>query len=102
MPAAAVPAPTVSVALPPAVTEVGLSDAVAPEGVPVTDSETVCALPLVTAVEMVEVPEAPCCTLSEAGFALMEKSFAGGGPLTTSVTEVVCVADAPVPVTVIV
>src|SRR2546421_465002 len=56
-------------------TEVGLSEAVAPEGVPLTESETVCALPLVTAVEMVEVADAPWCTVSAAGLALMEKSL---------------------------
>src|SRR6266849_6458189 len=62
VPAAAVPALTDSVELPPAVTEVGLSEAVAPEGVPLTASETVTALPLVTAVLMVELPLVFCCS----------------------------------------
>src|SRR5947207_9759079 len=60
VPGAAVPAPTVSVELPPAVTEVGLTVAVAPAGVPLTLRLTVSAEPLVTAVEMEDVPTAPC------------------------------------------
>ena len=50
VPAAAVPAPTESVELPPAVTEAGLKLAVAPAGTPLTENETVSAVPLVTAV----------------------------------------------------
>src|SRR2546426_398645 len=50
VPGAAVPAPTVRVELPPAVTEVGLSVAVAPAGAPLTVRLTVSAGPLVTAV----------------------------------------------------
>ena len=46
----------VRVELPPAVTELGLKDAVAPEGRPVALSVTVCAFPPVTVVPMVEVP----------------------------------------------
>src|SRR2546423_6496050 len=53
VPGAAVPAPTVSVELPPAVTEVGLSVAVAPARVPLTVRLTVSAEPLVTAVRKV-------------------------------------------------
>src|SRR5437868_4144795 len=49
---------------------------------------------------MVEVAEPPCCALTEAGLAAMEKSLAGGGPLTVNETVVECVAEAPVPVTV--
>src|SRR5207247_9797301 len=49
VPGVAVPAPTVSVELPPAVTEVGLSVAVAPAGVPFTLRLTASAEPLVAA-----------------------------------------------------
>jgi len=97
VPGAAVPVFTVSVELPPAVTDVGLSAAVAPLGTPVTERLTVCALPEVTAVEIVLVPEAPCTRLKLVGLAAIEKLFGG---LTVSVTEVVCVAEVPVPVTV--
>src|SRR5436189_381635 len=60
VPGAAVPAPTVSVELPPAVTELGLSVAVVPAGVPLTVRLTVSAEPLVTAVEIVDVARALC------------------------------------------
>src|SRR2546426_6523930 len=70
----------VRVELPPAVTEVGFSVAVAPVGVPLTLSPTVSAVPLVTAVLMVEVPLVPCCRLSEPGLELMEKSLGAGAP----------------------
>ena len=69
------PAFSVRVELPPAVTEVGLNEAVAPEGRPLAESATLCALPLVTAVEIVEVPEAPWLTVTVVGLALMEKSL---------------------------
>ena len=49
---------TVKVELPPAVTEVGLSDDVAPAGVPLTERLMVSAVPETTAVEMVLVPVA--------------------------------------------
>jgi len=99
VPAAAVPAPTVSVELPPVVTEVGLKVAVAPAGAPVTVRLTVSAVPLVTAVEMVDVPLAPCASERLVGLALIEKSF-GGGAVTVRVTVVECVALGAVPVTV--
>src|SRR5437016_9107796 len=79
VPGAAVPAPTVSVELPPAVTEVGLSVAVAPAGVPFTVRLTVSAEPLVTAVEMVAVPFAAGTSERPAGFAATETPFATGG-----------------------
>src|SRR5207248_10659982 len=75
VPGAAVPAPSVSVELPPAVTAAGLSEAVAPEGKPLAPSETVCAEPLVTAVAMVEVAVPPCVAETELGLALIETSF---------------------------
>ena len=54
-----------------------------------------------TAVEIVDDPLEPCWTEMLVGFALIEKSF-GGGAVTVSVTVVLWVAAAPVPVTVIV
>jgi hypothetical protein len=53
-----VPAFTESVDEPPAVIDVGLSDAVAPDGVPDTERVIAWALPLVTAVEIVLLPPA--------------------------------------------
>src|SRR6266513_1702872 len=99
VPGAAVPAPTVSVEAPPAVTAVGLSVAVAPAGVPLTVRLTVSAAPLVTPVETVDVPLAPCARERLAGVALIEKSFATGAVI-VNVTVVPCVALVPVPVTV--
>jgi hypothetical protein len=100
---AAVPLPTfrVSVELPPAPTDVGLNVAVTPDGWPLALRATFCAVPLVTAVEIVDDPLEPCWTETLVGFALIEKSF-GGGAVTVSVTVVLCVATEPVPVTVIV
>lgn len=69
-PAAAVPAFTVRVELPPAATEVGLTEAVAPLGVPDTTSDTV-PWPDVTSVKIVLVP----LPLRLGGDALMLKSF---------------------------
>ena len=80
MPAAAVPALTVSVELPPAVTEVGLRLADAPAGVPDTVRATVSALPEVTVVEMVLVPCAPAPRVKLVGFAEIEKSLLATPP----------------------
>src|SRR5438132_1642605 len=99
VPGAGVPAPTVSVEPPPAVTEVGLRVAVAPAGVPLTVRSTVSAVPLVTAVEMADVPFAPRARERLVGLALIEKSFATGVVI-VKVTVVLCVAPLPVPVTV--
>jgi len=78
VPAAAVPGFTVSVELPPAVTDAG-SDAVAPLGTPERARATVCALPEVTAVEIELAPEAPPCRrLKLAGLAEIEKLFTVG------------------------
>jgi len=72
---------TVSVELPPAVTLVGLSEAVAPLGrLPVAVSETVPAEPIAV-VLMVLVPLEPWGTLTEVGLALIEKSLGGGDVL---------------------
>ena len=99
MPAAADPALSVSVDEPPDVTEAGLNDAEAPAGRPVADNETVCAEPDVVAVLMVDVPEPPAETDTVDGEAAIEKSFATTGVI-VNVTLAVCVALAPVPVTV--
>jgi hypothetical protein len=66
--------------LPPAVTDGGLSDALAPLGAPETEKLTVSALPEVTAVEIVLVPEAPCARVKVVGLAEIEKSFVAGEP----------------------
>jgi hypothetical protein len=81
------------------VTLVGLKLALAPAGEPLMERLMVWALPLVTAVEMVELPPLPCSRLMELGLALIEKSF-GGGAITVNVTVAACVADEAVPVTV--
>ena len=85
----------------PAVTETGLNETVVPAGWPVALSVTVCAEPLVTVVEIVEVPLPPCARLRLDGLAEIEKSD-GGASVTVRLTAVACVALAPVPVTVIV
>ena len=100
VPGVAVPAPTVRVEPPPVVTEVGLSPADAPPGVPLTVRLIVSAEPLVSAVEMVEIPLWPWTKERLVGFALMEKSFGGGGAVTVNETVVEWVALVPVPVTV--
>ena len=89
--------PIVSVELPPAVTVLGLKAAVAPAGRPVALSVSVCAFPLVTLVLMLEVALEPWTTDTLLGLAPIEKS---SGTLTVSATEVLWVAEAPVPVTV--
>src|SRR5215469_5573617 len=71
---------------------------VVPEGTPLADRLTALLKPPLTVVVMVEVPWAPCATLTEAGAALMVKS----GAVTVSVTLVVCWLPTPLPVTMIV
>ena len=78
MPAAAVPEFKVSVDEPPEVTLVGLTETVEPDGAPETVRLTVCAEPLVVAVLIVEVPPAPCVTVTVDGLAEIEKSLGGG------------------------
>src|SRR5438067_5421863 len=77
--AAAVVVLTVSVALPPEVTDVGEMEAVTPAGVGDADSDTVCALPDVVAVLMVAAAELPATIFKLFGLAEMEKSLTGGG-----------------------
>ena len=66
--------------MPPAVIGFAENDADAPDGSPEADSVTLCALPDVTAVEIVEVADAPGLTLADAGLSLMEKSLAETPP----------------------
>src|SRR5664280_2715476 len=91
---------TVMVELPPAVTDVELKVTVVPDGAPLALRLTVWATPLVTAVETVDVAAAPAVTVPEVGEAAMEKSLATTA-FTVRENEVVWVAEAPVPVTVI-
>ena len=58
--------------------------ALVPLGEPVALSVTVCADPLVTVVEIVDVAVAPWTTLTLAGLAAIEKSFSGPVPNATS------------------
>ena len=88
-----------SVELAPAVTLLGLNDAVVPLGRPLALRATDSAVPLTTAVEIVEVALPPCAAETLFGLALIEKSLAGGA-VTVSVTVVLCVALGAVPVTV--
>lgn len=97
MPGVALPAPMLKVEEFPAVTEVGLSDAVAPEGCPLTDSEMVPAEPEATPVEMALVPEFPWTRLRLVGEAEMEKSLGG---VMLRATLIAWVTLVPVPVTV--
>ena len=92
---------TVIVEEPPAVTDDGLKLTVVPAGWPLALNATDCAEPLVTAVEIVEVPLPPCATLKLLGLELIEKSD-GGAAVTVRLTVVECVTLVPVPVTVIV
>src|SRR5437764_499262 len=64
-----------SVALLPAVTDPGLSEALAPLGTPETARLTVPAVPLVTAVEVLIEPLVPCTRLKLVGMAEIEKSL---------------------------
>ena len=90
---------TVNVEELPAVTEVGESEAVGPEGETEAERLTVPAEPLVTAVLIVEVPLPPAVTERLVGLALIEKLF-DPGAVTVTVTEVLCEALPSVPVTV--
>jgi hypothetical protein len=87
----------VSVDDPPAVTEVGENEAVAPLGRPLAVSETVCAEPDATAVETVALVPAPAATDASVGLSESEKSFVAAA-VTLSVSVAVCVPVEPVPV----
>ena len=79
-----------SVALPPEVTEVGLNVAVMPEGAPLTENETVCALPLVVAVVTVALPDEPCAIDSDVGLTATLKSFAVEHDLAQRTKQLLC------------
>jgi hypothetical protein len=85
----------------PAVSELGEKDTRAPVGRPLADRPTSWATPLVTTVEMVEVADDPAVTVPEVGEALIENPLVTTG-LTVKLYEAVWVAEAPVPVTVMV
>ena len=82
----------------PAVIDAGLNDADAPLGRPDALSVMLSAAPLVTVVEIVEVPLWPAVTVTVVGAAEIEKSSTTGA-LTVSETGVEWVAAVPVPVT---
>src|SRR5262249_43279175 len=65
---------TVIVAEPPAFTDAGLKEADTPDGSPPALRLTDCALPLVTAVLIVDVPFPPCTIVRLLGLAVIEKS----------------------------
>jgi len=87
----------VSLALDPAVMLVGLKEATTPAGRPEALNTTLWAAPAVTAVDMVATADEPRSAVNVAGLAAMEKLFTTGSD-TTSDTEVVWVAETPVPV----
>src|SRR5947207_2397398 len=83
----------VSVELLPELIGLGLKLAVAPDGRPLAESVTVCEFPLVTVVEIVDVALPPCVTVRVDGFALMEKSLAGGAPQLGNLNEAIRVCQ---------
>ena len=85
----------------PAVTEVGLKLAVAPEGTPLAESDTVPAAPDVNAVDTLDVVPAPAATDALVGLRLMEKSLVAAA-LTPSENVVLCDLDPSAPATVMV
>ena len=90
----------VSVVLLPAMTLLEVSDAVSPLGrvLPVMESETVPAEPLVTAVLMVLIPPEPWARESVFGLALIEKSFGTGAGLNAAIPDAQYIAVPNVPV----
>src|SRR2546425_662536 len=87
------PTPKVRVELPPALIGFGLRDAVVPGGTRLASSVTLCAEPLVTAVEIVAVVLPPWAPETLLGLALIEKSEA----VTVSGTGVAWLPVRPVP-----
>lgn len=71
----------VIVDVPAPVIEVGLKPTVTPVGWPLADKETAEEKPPVTALVIVDVPEPPCTTETEAGEAERLKPGAGDVPL---------------------
>jgi hypothetical protein len=89
---------TVSVDAAPALTTVGLREAVRPLGDEVALRLIASAVPVTSAVLIVLVPELPCTTVRLLGLAAIEKSDVAA--VTVTVTDVLCVAEPSVPVTV--
>jgi hypothetical protein len=87
----------VRVAVWPELTEAGVTVAVTPDGAPETEMLTVCALPLVVAVLIVDEPELPAAIVTPVGLAEIEKSFVAT-VVTFTVTVVECVTVPSVPV----
>ena len=81
----------------PDVTEVGLNDADAPAGKPLTVNATDCATPDVTAVLIVEVPLAPWVTDTVEGDAAIEKSFVTVPPQPANLNEPIRVLQLKAP-----
>lgn len=75
----------VIVEVPVPVIEVGLNPTVTPVGCPLADNVTGESKPPVAVLVMVEVPELPCDTVTEAGAAVRKKPGGGGGPLRASI-----------------
>ena len=91
------PALNVRVEPAPALIVDGDGDAVAPAGTPLTVSVTDCAAPLVTDVLIALVPEFPCATVNEVGFAEIEKSLTTAPPQPGSVNDAIRVFQLNVP-----
>jgi hypothetical protein len=96
VPGAAVPAFTFNVALPPALTDAGVTETLAPLGAPATARLTVPALPTSDVGRALD-PVVPCTRLRLLGLAVIAKS---GFAVTVSVTVAEWVAAPSVPVTV--
>jgi hypothetical protein len=90
---------SVELPLPGAAMEVGLKLAVTPAGKPEAERVTAELNPPLTALEMVELPEAPCVTDRLPGDALRVK-FGVATALTVTGMVTVCVSPPPVAVTV--
>jgi hypothetical protein len=97
VPTAAVPALNVSVEPPPAVTDAGENEAVALAGTPLTLRFTVWAAPLATAVVIVIGAELPWATVSDAGFAAIEKSLLAAAPQPGNLNDAIRVFQLNVP-----
>jgi len=76
---------------PPAVTDDGLKLTAVPGGWPLALKDTFCAVPVSTAVPIVDVPFAPCAIVTLLGDAVIAKSD-GGAAVTVSETVTECVA----------
>ena len=87
----------VSVELLPAVTEVGLNEAVAPAGTPLMLRATDSAVPLTTAVLIVTGPLFPCANVRLVGLAPIEKSFPAVTPHVGNLKDAIRVLQLKVP-----